>query len=352
MENNRINNFDLIRLFAAFEVVIGHSVLHLEVKESFISDFDDIFLAQFPGVPIFFFISGFLIYGSLARNSDNLMLYARNRLLRIYPALWVALIITVVLICNAFPQPLSVLFFSLDFWSWLGCQISFFHFYTPDILRFWGVGVPNGSLWTIAVELQFYLLLPLVVIIGNRWLSKVKLVVSLLVVSALLSCFMFSYVNGDTLLFKLSVVTVLPYFYFFAIGILAKIFWKKVGCFLEGNFFYWFLGYLIFQFFAKGFFNLQTTTYLVQTPFNVISSFILAGVVFSAAFTQRDLSGRLLRGNDISYGVYVYHMLLINWFVQHGYVGEMKYIFLILVITALLGWMSWRFVEQPAMRLK
>jgi peptidoglycan/LPS O-acetylase OafA/YrhL len=350
--NSKVNNFDLIRLFAAFEVVIGHSVHHLEAKETIIAKFDGVFLDQFPGVPIFFFISGFLIYGSLARNSDNLKRYARNRLLRIYPALWVALIITVVLLLAAFPQSQSVLLSSSDFWAWLVGQISFFHFYTPDILRFWGVGTPNGSLWTIGVELQFYLLLPLVVIIGNRLRLTVKLTVLLFVASIMISYTLVVFSDEETLLYKLTTVTILPYFYFFAIGALMKMFWSKINTLLEGKLIWWMLGYLIFQALTKGTFDLQTTTYLVHSPFNIISSLILAGVVFSAAYTKRELSGRLLRGNDISYGVYVYHMLLINWLVQHNYVGEMKYIFLVLAVTALLGWMSWRFVEQPAMRLK
>ena len=32
----------------------------------------------------------------------------------------------------------------------------------PDFLRGYGVGVLNGSLWTIPVELQFYALVPLI----------------------------------------------------------------------------------------------------------------------------------------------------------------------------------------------
>jgi peptidoglycan/LPS O-acetylase OafA/YrhL len=39
-------------------------------------------------------------------------------------------------------------------------QLSIVQFYNPDFLRGYGVGVLNGSLWTISVELQFYVMLP------------------------------------------------------------------------------------------------------------------------------------------------------------------------------------------------
>lgn len=39
--------------------------------------------------------------------------------------------------------------------------MSVVQFYNPDLLRGYGVGVLNGSVWTIPVELQYYAVLPL-----------------------------------------------------------------------------------------------------------------------------------------------------------------------------------------------
>src|SRR6185369_4980197 len=92
----RENNFDLIRLFAAFEVLLGHGIKHLELTP--LNPVLNI-TAFFPGVLMFFTISGFLIFASFDRN-NNLKKYFYNRFLRLYPALGLCFIITVILIVS------------------------------------------------------------------------------------------------------------------------------------------------------------------------------------------------------------------------------------------------------------
>src|SRR5437868_2916855 len=110
-------------------------------------------LSAVPGVPIFFVISGYLVSQSYERSSTSAYFLKRAR--RIYPALWA---------CLAFSIGIAAacgVTFPARTWAWIAAQASIAQFYNPDFLRHFGVGVLNGSLWTIPVELQFYIVLPL-----------------------------------------------------------------------------------------------------------------------------------------------------------------------------------------------
>ena len=49
---------------------------------------------------------------------------------------------------------------------------------------------------------------------------------------------------------------------------------------------------------------------------------------------------------DISYGIYLYHMIIINMFVELGMVGEMKYLVWALIGSIACGFISWYVVEK------
>ena len=145
-----INNFDLLRLLAATEVIIDHYFQHLHIP---ISSFSLKILYLLPGVPVFFVISGYLISASYERNS-NLLVYFKNRALRIFPGLWGCILVTILVISIT-----GVSFFNKQAILWLPAQLTGF-IYTPKFLLNYGFGSYNGSLWTIPIELQFYILLP------------------------------------------------------------------------------------------------------------------------------------------------------------------------------------------------
>ena len=159
------NNFDLIRLFAASQVAISHISSHLGVKSPILE-----VLELFPGVPIFFFVSGYLIYGSYEqsnkRPNPNLNFFIK-RFLRLFPALWLCFLLSILSIWAS--GYLSEVDFSiLDFVAWIISQNTIFQFYNPDFMRGYGAGVINGSIWTIFVEIQFYILTPFIFFLLNK----------------------------------------------------------------------------------------------------------------------------------------------------------------------------------------
>ena len=75
--------------------------LHLQ-KVPLFSDF----IGFFDGVPIFFTLSGFLIWQSIGC-SKTFGEYAQKRFWRIYPELWVAVAVEIFVILCLYHQPIN-----------------------------------------------------------------------------------------------------------------------------------------------------------------------------------------------------------------------------------------------------
>lgn len=334
----RDNNFDLIRLLAAFQVAIVHmqNHLHLNISEKVIH-----FLGIFPGVPIFFVVSGFLISASWERNSD-IISYSKNRFLRIYPALWIALLVSI----------FSVYFFyeidfnSKKFWIWVVGQSTFVQFYNPDFLRGYGVGVLNGSLWTIPVELQFYFCLPLIYsFLKNQYTKKILIFIFLSII--LSQVYDSLNVFESLLIHKLFGVTVFPYLYMFLTGVLIQknIFFIKR--YLQNKFYFWLMEYMLLSLIFSWFGFKNTGNHI-----NPILSINLALIIISFAYSCSGLSKKLLKDFDISYGIYIYHMVFVNILVSIGSVKTIYSMFVCCLLTFSAAIISWKYIEKPSLILK
>jgi len=339
---DEVNNFDLIRLVAAFQVMVCHTISHLGLELNPIFKF----IYWFPGVPIFFTISGFLLMNSLNKN-PNFKIYLTNRVLRIFPGLWGCIFTTIIFLFIVGSINFST-FFKLPFYQWLICQLTIFQFYTPPFLRTFAT--PNGSLWTIPVEFQFYVLLPAIF-----WLSKIPNRV--LYVLALLSIFLisvaFSYwyrqLDPEILLAKLIHTSVLTYLQFFLMGVFAYFFFSSIKRFLINKSIFWLVMYVLYSYVAYD--QLELFSFSYKPNFwGLVAYMILSILTLSLAFTRINLSDKILKGNDISYGVYLYHMPVINYIVQNN-VDNYRMLATIL-ITIIFAIISWKLIESPALKLK
>ncbi|MFT4176609.1 MAG: acyltransferase [Luteolibacter sp.] len=352
---HRSNNFDLIRLLAAIQVVLAHAIGHTGLREQLPAWQKQLFdlLVWLPGVPVFFVISGFLIARSYERNAADLKGYFKNRALRIFPALWVCLAVTLILLaCFGF-LPLSFLT-SGTFTAWMLGQISFVQFFNPEQFRDFGIGVANGALWTITVELQFYLFLPLFFAILRKSIGK-AFVITLFVISYIAFCFMNVKLNGPggftgaPFAFKLLHNTLLPHFWMFMVGIGIHRYFSILRPWLEGKFPIYLAAYLalaaVMQCWIE---DASVPFYALLLPARVLLGFL----TISAAYTAKSLSSTLLRGTDCSYGIYIYHSLVINLFVEMNWLGSLTAVPLIFGVTLILALLSWHIIEKPALSRK
>ena len=340
----RVNNFDIIRLLAAFQVVYMHSMNHLKIEGS-VAVFYERFLQYFPGVPIFFTVSGFLIFWAYDRNPD-LKKYIVNRLLRLYPALYVCLAITIGLLVTF--SSISLLS-NTSFYVWLVGQVSIFQFYTPEILRFWGVGTPNGALWTIAVEVQFYIVVPLFFLLMRKVRGSVLLTI-LFIISVLANF----YLAGlpQTTIQKLSFVSIIPYLFNFLIGSVFYIYWDKLNFLVKNKFWRWLIVYALYIVILGHVMGHELHAYQLINFYQFLATILLSIFTLSFAFSFNSLSDKLLRHNDISYGIYIYHMLVVNTFVSLGLIADSKYFLATFITTIVLAFLSWKLIEKPALSLK
>lgn len=301
----RKNNFDLLRLAAATQVLIIHATDHLHGQVPTA-------LLRLPGVPIFFVISGYLVAASLRRN--DLATYARARALRIYPALWVCLLLSM--------ATCDVSFWRIEAIPWFLAQISFLQFYNPDFLRGYGVGVLNGSLWTIPVELQFYVLLPFLI----RLRTPALIVIAGL--SALLSAI--------EPLGKLGIyigVTVAPHLYLFLLGVLLQRHPVKLN------------PYLWVGIYAASSLLLGALGFEVAGNRINPASAVLLGTMVIALAHSRPIPLKY----DISYGLYIYHMPVINRLLAWGATDA---IVIAIATSFALATASWLLVERVALSFK
>ena len=168
LSRGRDNHLNLLRVIAASMVLVSHSFVLVSGNPAS-EPWHDL-IGRSPGgvaVDVFFIISGFLVTGSLQRQG-SISGYLAARALRIYPGLWVALLLTVLAVGLMGLSTLSTPAFFADGQTWRflarnAVMVAGGEGLLPG--AFLGNPLPgavNGSLWTLRYELRLYLLLALV----------------------------------------------------------------------------------------------------------------------------------------------------------------------------------------------
>lgn len=310
------NCFNIIRLLAALQVFFGHSLVHLGLS----NDMKFSLLGIFQGVPIFFILSGFLIWNSLGK-IEKFGNYVKRRLFRLYPELWVGVGVSI----------LSILWLYHDHIIWkefilfIFAQASVFQFWTPDSLRGFGVGVPNGSLWTIGVMVQSYLV---IWCIYKRLHKSSKLKWSMYLVFGMIFNILPPFLEDifPAIIYKLFTQTFFPYIWMFVFGAMLCEYFENIIMLLKRR---WIIFFMISAVFSITGWDLGIYGTLK------VSFLGLAIIGFAYQYPKIQLK------YDFSYGFYIYHMIVINVLIQLGYIGNMKYMFIALVSSGILAIISY-----------
>jgi peptidoglycan/LPS O-acetylase OafA/YrhL len=161
---SRDNNFNLIRLLAALSVLFSHSVgiLGLPAEREFFFDHVGLSLAEM-AVDVFFVTSGFLVTASLMNRRD-VIAFLWARALRIYPALWVMLVLTVFVLAPSLTSRSLSNYYTAqgtaEYFAKCATLIGGVRYALPGVFDTMPLKSEfNGSLWTLPIELRLYLYL-------------------------------------------------------------------------------------------------------------------------------------------------------------------------------------------------
>ncbi len=325
---NKADCLNLIRFMAAFQVFWGHASEHLELPVP-----ENIFriVSTLQGVPVFFIISGFLIWASLGKNND-FKVFVKKRILRLYPELWGG-----VLLCAA---SIIVLYGSdlewKSFTAWIFTQSTVLQFWTPDSLRMFGCGTPNGALWTIGVMVQSYIVIYLLYKFLHKgplikWAAVVAAGAGINIITPLL--------DGQIpeILYKLFANTFIPYIWIFVIGAFLQENFEQLIEILKK---YWYL-------FSVG--AVLVTYFRIDIGvYGTLKVLLLAPAIIGFAYRY----GKLNVKHDISYGFYIYHMIVINVMIEFGMRGRLTDLWIAFGISAILAMASYFSIGKLSRRAK
>jgi peptidoglycan/LPS O-acetylase OafA/YrhL len=324
MSTRPSNNYDLLRLVAALLVLWFHQHLLLGkpswprvplLLQPLSNDNVGIF-----GVFLFFVISGYLNTRSLLR-SRSILAFVTNRCLRIYPALFLCILVSIS-IGALFADPRAYFTMGLASWS-VKNSLLFFGYRTEVNGAFELNAIPhviNGSLWTLPYEVKLYVALALILGIGrfSSWTSVI-----LLIVGAIAFALFGPTIDADwwaplsILFFAGSAIAAIESLYGLPTAILAVLF----------------IGSLT----------------IVSGDYSFIVDILVAvlAIVFGSIRLPRILHPPV----DLSYGIYLYGYPVQQ--VLATYTDRFWLSFVLsLSMTTMLALMSWRFVEQPARKLR
>lgn len=329
----RQNNLDLIRFALASMVFVSHahdlsgqealSILSATVSSTM-------------AVQAFFVISGFLIFQSYDRSS-TLSSYTAKRIRRIVPGYATVILACAILLGFTSSLPWSNYAADPGVWKYLAANLLFLNFVAPNLPGVFDgniIQAVNGALWTLKIEVAFYVAVPICV-----WL--------------------FARLGRDRTMIVIYIASVI-----YTAGMLwLAVAWNRPGFVelsrqLPGQMSYFVAGAAIYYHFDRfrarpllmltaGLVIFILSSYVLTLPLRPIG---LALCVMSVAFGP--YFGQFGRYGDFSYGIYIVHFPILQTLIHFGLPNYSPWVFLFTAIAIVLptAVLMWHLVEKRFLR--
>lgn len=318
----KANNFDFLRFALATAVCCRHYYRMVGMEDLPLP------ITAPTAVSGFFAISGFLIFMSFCK-TDTFVGYLKKRVRRIFPAYFFVVLASFFLFSCASELSWSHYFTHPESLKYLAFNLSFLNFLQPTLPGVLAdaplTDAVNPSLWTLKIELTLYLLVPLIALVAVR--RKILLPTATVLISAL--CY---YLN-----WKSDVTQIALYEKVGATLYNSNMFFIGACCYLYFDKLYRFRYYILVV--SLLIYPLKESGWI-----DILFPFALAGCVFGIAFSFSFLN-KFGKIGDLSYGTYLYHAPIIQFFTAMGWNNEDR-LLLILGITYALAFLSWHCMEK------
>ncbi|MGF6212144.1 peptidoglycan/LPS O-acetylase OafA/YrhL [Comamonas sp. 4034] len=328
MDLRPANNFDALRLFAALSVLYSHQFpLTATTPPAWMN------VAMIGGAAVmaFFVISGYLVTLSWWAQ-PRLLPFAAKRVLRIWPALTAVVLLALFVLGPVFTKvPLHDYWQSPMTWDYLRNIALQIRFSLPGVFTDHPLpNAVNGSLWTIPIEVSCYAMLAAAGLLG---LLRSRRIWALLCVA---------YLVWFLTTMTMDLTGAMNHYWefpaYFVFGSLIAAFNKQ---FLQHR-----------AVFAVAASVCALVAYALGFSYSALLLFMPATLlaVGTASWPILSQAGRL---GDVSYGVYLYAFPIQQCVraLAPG-LGFTTSLVVVVALTLAAGWLSWRLVEAPALRLK
>lgn len=327
----RENNFDFLRQFAAFLVIVGHSQSLVAAPHS---AFWGVSVSTF-GVQIFFAVSGFLVTESWLRG-PKLGSFLKKRVSRIFPALFVCTLLTAVIL-----GPLLTRLTVEDYFAHPGTLLYLKNAFLSPVYFLPGVfenntypNAVNGSLWSLPVEFACYIGVIAAGLLLRRPVPVVALAIGLgmiLLAEAVLAAREPMAVFGSPVRESLAIMP------FFVAGSFYRLI-QRPGMF-RADLAVLAVGIII------------TVDLLAPQYYWLVTWFAVPYLALSFGLSSLPVLRRFGRFGDPSYGMYLYAFPIQQTLQQLSGNGMTLagMIWLTTLFSVLLGLLSWHIVEKPVL---
>jgi peptidoglycan/LPS O-acetylase OafA/YrhL len=330
------NNYDLLRIFAAFCIIFFHSfaLVGKTKQEPLVQLSKGRINFSFIGLSIFFCISGYLIAKSAVK-SPTLANYLWKRLLRIQPLLIVTCVVTVFFL-GPFLTEMPLKDYFLDGYTYTYFRNIFpvfgIQFTLPGVFvhHIADKGI-NGSLWTLIVEERMYLLMTVIFLYRKGKSFYFILVIVLLNLFYLVNRYFF---YGEMLTYFSNVA------FFYALLFLNSAVLYLSNFLFKKNLSLVIIGAFIAFFVAVIFAGIDFI-YFISLPLLVNAIAKIKG--------KTNYAGKY---GDFTYGTYVFSFPVQQILVSEGILNPYLVFFLTLAIVLPLAVLSWNLVEKRFLELR